>query len=147
MSEDTVQSSKDVDEVLDANILTVGVVQDDESAWKDLLVRYDIGCPVEGVAAVVNGATALGLFVNGTKELPLGGAHLGACTGAARRGVEEEADDKGVALGDEEAAELIKPYGSVDSGRRLGELEGCSAGQWLGASRSVVVVQRGEVFL
>lgn len=112
---DAVEAPEDVDEALDADVLAprpagpVRVAEDDEAAGEQLLVGDDDGGPVEGVAAVVDGAAALGLLVDGAQELPLGGAHLGARRGAAGGGVEEEADDEGVALGDEEAAELVEP--------------------------------------
>lgn len=61
--------------------------------------------------------------MHGTEELPFGGAHLGAGVCAARRAVEEETADEGVALRDEEAAELVEPEGAVDAMRRLGELQ------------------------
>ena len=125
----------------------MGVVEDDEAAGEDLLVRDDVGRPIEGVAAIVDGAAALGLLVDGAEELPLGGAHLGTRVGAAGRRVEEEADNEGVALRDEEAAELVEPQRPVDTRRRLRELKGRGAGQSLGAKRRVVIVQGGEVLL
>lgn len=107
MREDAVQPPEDVDEVLETHVLALGVGQDDEAAGEQLLVRDDVGSPIERVAAVVDGAAALGLLMNGAEELPLGGAHLGASTRAAGWRIEEETDDEGVALRDEEAAELI----------------------------------------
>lgn len=104
VGEDAVEPPEDVDEVLDADVLAVRVAKDDEAAWEELLVRHDVGGPVQGVAAVVDRAAALGLFVDGTEELPLGGSHLRAGVGAAWRGVKEEADDEGVALGYEKSA-------------------------------------------
>lgn len=93
MGEDAVQPPEDVDEVLDANILALRVGEDDKSAREQLLIRDNVGGPVERVTAVVDGAAALRLFVHGTEELPLRGAHLGTCTCAARRSIEEKADD------------------------------------------------------
>lgn len=120
---DAMQPAEDVDQALDADILAMNVVNHDEAAWKDLLVRNDVGSPVEGVAAVIYGTAALRCFVYGTEKLPFGGAHLGAGVCAAGGAVEEEAADEGVALRDEEAAELVEPEGAVDAIRRLGELQ------------------------
>ena len=147
MGEDAVQAAEDVDEVLDTDVLGVSVAEDDEAAGEELLVGDDVGGPVEGVAAVVDGAAALGLLVDGAEELPLGGAHLGAGGGAAGGCIEEEADDEGVALRDEEAAELVEPEGAVDAGGWLGELDGRVAVDGLGAVGREVVVQGGEVLL
>lgn len=92
------QPPEHVDEVLDTDVLALGVGENDETAREQLLVGDDVGGPVERVAAVVYGTAALGLIVHGAEELPLGGAHLGTCAGAAGGRVEEEADDEGVAL-------------------------------------------------
>lgn len=75
------------------------------------------------MAAVIYGTAALRLLVYGTEKLPFGGAHLGAGVCAARRAVEEEAADEGVALRDKEATELVEPEGAVDAIRGLGELQ------------------------
>lgn len=147
MGEDAVQAAEDVDEVLHGHVLVVGVGEGNQAAGEDLLVRHDVGGPVERVAAVINGAAALGLLVDGAQELPLRGAHLGARGRAARRGVEEEADDQVVALGDEEAAELIEPEGAVGAWRGSSELDGGGAGDGLGAAFAVVVVERSKVLL
>lgn len=145
--EDAVQPTEDVDEVLNPGILTVGIVEDGEAAGEELLVGDDVGGPVESVAAVVDGAAALGLLVDGAEELPLGGAHLGTRAGATGRRVEEEADDERVALRDEEATELVEPDGAVDARRGLSELQrGCACEGLCGEGR-VVEVQRGEVLL
>lgn len=93
VGEDAVEPPEYVDEVLDADVLAVRVAEDDEAAWEELLVCHDVGGPVQGVAAVVNRAAALGLFVDGAEKLPLGGSHLRAGMGAAWRGVKEEAND------------------------------------------------------
>lgn len=147
VGEYTMKSAEDVDQVLDPDVLAMIVAEYDEAAREYLLVRDHVGGPIERVAAVVDGAAALGLLVHGAQELPLGGAHLGTGVGATRGGVEEEADDEGVALRDEEAAELVEPDGTVDAGRGLGELVGGGAGERLGVGRGVVAVQGGEVFL
>lgn len=104
-------------------VLALRIIQDDESARKDFLVGNNVSSPIQGVAAVVDGAAALGLLMNGAEKLPLGGAHLGAGVCAAGRRVEEEADDEGVALRDEEAAELVEPDCAVNTVGGLGELE------------------------
>lgn len=92
------------------------------------------------MAAVIYGTAALRLLVYSTEKLPFGGAHLGAGVGAAWRAIEEEADYEGVALRDEEAAELIEPEGAIDAVRRLGELEGRGASQRLSARSGAMVV-------
>lgn len=115
MGEYAVQPAEYVDQVLYADVLAMIVTEDDETARKDLLVGDDIGCPVESMTAIVNGAAALGLLVYGAEELPLGSAHLGARVCAAWWGVEEEADDERVALRDEEAAKLVEPDGPVNA--------------------------------
>ena len=130
MGEDAVEAAEDIDEVLEGGAPVVTVGLDDEAAGENLGVGDDVGGPVQGVAAVVDGAAALGRVVHGAEELPLGGAHLGAGGGAAGRGVEEEADDEAVALLDEEAAELVQPEGTVGGGRRGGEDLGGLPGDW-----------------
>lgn len=62
---DAVQPTEDVDQALDANILAMNIVDHDEAAGEDLLVRDDVGGPVEGMAAVVDGTAALRLLVHG----------------------------------------------------------------------------------
>lgn len=99
------------------------------------------------MAAVVNGTAALGLVVYSAEKLPLGGAHFGAGDRRAWRGVEEKAYDQAIALGDEEAAELIEPEGAVDT-RRGGRQE--SSGGAVDRSSvggRVVVVEGGEMLL
>lgn len=147
MREDAVQPAEDVDQALDANILAMKIADHDEAAREDLLVRDHVGGPVESMAAVVNGTAALRLLVHGTEKLPFRRAHLGACAGAARRRVEEEADDERVALRDEEAAELVEPESAIDAGGRLGELESRGAGQRLRAGGGAVIVQSSEMLL
>ena len=78
--------------------------------------------------------------MHGAEELPLRGAHLRARRGAAGRGVEEEAHDEGVALGYEEAAELVEPESAVYPRRRRGEKLGRFAGYGEGVAAGVVVV-------
>ena len=141
------QSSKDVDEALDTRVPALGVADDGESAGEQLLVRDDVGRPVEGVAAVVDCAAALGLLVDGAQELPLRGPHLGARGRAARGVVEQEPHDEGVALRDEESAELVEPDGAFDARGGLGQLEGGFAGYGLRAAGRVVVVHCGEMLL
>ena len=143
VGEYAVQPAEHVDQVLYADVLAMTVTEDDETAWKDLLVGDDVGCPVEGMTAVVNGTAALGLLVYGAEELPLGSAHLGARVCTAWRGVEEEADDERVALGDEEAAELVEPDGSVDAVWGLRKLQCCCARDWLGVGGGMVAVEGG----
>lgn len=141
------QPAEYVDEVLNRNALVMRITQDDDSAGKYLGIRDDIGRPVEGVAAVVDSATTLGLLVDGAQKLPLGGAHLGTGGGTAGRRVEEEADDEVVALRDEEAAELVEPQGPIDRRWRRRELDGRRAGYGLRVAGRVVIVEGGEVFL
>lgn len=92
------------------------------------------------MTAVVDRAAALGLLMNSAEELPFRCAHLGACRGGAGRCVEKEPYDQGVALRDEEAAELVEPEGSIDTGWWLCELIGCVAVDGLGARGGEVVV-------
>lgn len=147
VGKDPMQSSKDIDEVLDAGVFAVSVVEDGEPAGEQLLVRDNVGCPVQRVAAVVDGAAALGLLVNGAQELPLGRAHLGTGRGAARGRVEQEAHDEGVASGDEESAELVEPDGAIDGGGGCGKLHCGVARYRLGSGSCVVVVESGEMLL
>ena len=151
VGEDTVQPAEDVDEVLDRGGLVVAALARGrgrhEARGEDLGVRDHVGGPVEGVAAVVDGAAGFRGVVHGAQELPLRGAHLRARGGAAGRGVEEEADDEGVALRDEEAAELVEPEGAVDARGRRGEELGRLAGYGYGVAAGVVVVEGGEVLL
>lgn len=147
VGEDAVEAAEDVDEVLDGDALAVGVGRDDEAAGEDLGVGDDVGGPVEGVAAVVDGAAALGLLVHGAEELPLRRAHFRTRIGAAGRRVEQEADDEGVALRDEEAAEFVEPEGSVDGWRRGGELDGGGATNRLGVALGVVEMEGSEMLL
>jgi hypothetical protein len=122
MGEYAMQPAEHIDEILDTHILTVVVIMDDKAAGEDLLVGHNVGSPVQGVTAVVDGAAALGLFVHSAEELPFGSAHFRARVRTAWRGVEEEANDQGVALRDEEAAELIEPDSPVDAIGRCREL-------------------------
>lgn len=87
--------------------MTLG--HDDKSAGEELRVRDDVGSPIEGVAAIVNGAAAPGLVVNGAQKLPFGGAHLRTRGGGTGGHVEQEADYQAVTLGDEETAKLVQP--------------------------------------
>jgi hypothetical protein len=99
------------------------------------------------VAAVVDGAATLGLLVDGAEKLPFRGSHFGTCLRATRRGIEEEANDELVALGDEESAQLIEPNGSVDASRWLGKLVRGLASNGLRARGGMMVVQSGEMLL
>ena len=99
------------------------------------------------MAAIIDGAAALGLLMYGAQELPLGGTHLGARRGAAGRGVEEKPHDERVALGDEEAAELVKPECAVDTRRGLRELVCGFASDGLRAVGGMMVMEGCEVFL
>lgn len=145
--EDAVKPPEDVDEVLQTHILALRVVQYGEAAGEELLVRNNVGGPIERVTAVVDGAAGLGLLVYGAEELPFGGAHFGAGARAAGGCVEEEADNEGVALRDEKAAELVKPYRPFDAGRWLSQQEGALAAEGLSSFPDVVVVQGCEVLL
>lgn len=100
MGEYPVQPSEDADEVFDARSSVIYGIPRGEAqpAGEDLLARDDVGRPVEGVAAVVNRAAALGGVVDRAQELPLAGAHLRAGCGGAWRVVEEEADNQVVAF-------------------------------------------------
>lgn len=99
------------------------------------------------MAAVVNGTAALRLLVDGAKELPLGSTHLGTGGGATGRGVEQKPDDEGVALRNEEPAQLVQPEGAVDPGRGGRELD-CGRAVYRGAVAVRVVVMEGcEVLL
>lgn len=147
VGEDAVQAAEDVDEVLDDGALVVAVGEDDEAAGEELRVGDDVGGPVERVAAVVDGAAALGLVVHGAQELPLGRAHLRAGGGRAGRHVKQEPHDQAVALRDQEPAELVEPERAVDAGRGRGELGGRRPVYRRRVGRRVVVVQSCEVFL
>lgn len=92
MREYPVQAAKDIYEILNADILAVRIGDNHESAGEQLLVRHHIRRPVESVAAVVDGAAALGLLMDCTQKLPFGGTHFGTRAGAARRRVEQEAN-------------------------------------------------------
>lgn len=146
MGKDAVKTAEHVNQVLNGSVLVVGVGKD-EATGKDLGVCDDVGGPVEGVAAVVDGAAGARLLVDSAQELPLGGPHLWAGGGAAGRRVKEEADDQAVALSDKEAAELVEPEGAVGAGGGLGEDVGGLAGDGDGVVGGVVVVKGGEVFL
>jgi len=98
MSKYAMQPAEHIDEILHANILAMIVVVNNKTAREDLLVGHDVGSPVQCMAAVVNGATALRLLMHSTEKLPFGSAHLGARVRTAWRGVEEEPNDQGVAL-------------------------------------------------
>jgi hypothetical protein len=88
------QSAEHIDEIFHADILTMIVVVNNKTAGEDLLVGYNVGSPVQSMAAVVNSAAALGLLMHSTQELPFGSAHLRARVRTAWRGVEEEANDQ-----------------------------------------------------
>lgn len=62
---------EDIDQVLNPDILTMSVGQNNKSTGEELLIGDDVSGPIEGVAAVVDGAAALGLLVNGAEKLPL----------------------------------------------------------------------------
>ena len=112
----------------------------------------DVGGPVEGVAAVVDGAAGLGRVVHGAEVLPLRGAHLRAVFCGARRVVREEAHYQAVGLLHEEATELVEPERTVHVLGRRGEYcrrfarDGDSGvGVLFGARR--IEVERFEVLL
>jgi hypothetical protein len=119
MGENTMQTAEDVDEVLNSGALLV--VIDDKPAREDLRVGHNVGSPIESVTAVVDGTAILGRLVHGTQELPLARTHFGARGCAARRGIEQEADDQAVALSNQEPAQLIQPQGFVHTSRRGGQ--------------------------
>lgn len=147
MCEYSVQPAKHVDKVFHPNVLAVRIVHDDKSAREDLLISHDVGGPVQGVAAVVNRTTALRLLVNGAEKLPLGGTHLGASASATGWCVEQETNDERVALGNQEAAELVKPEGTVDAGGRLSQLQGGRTSKRLGVGGGMIAVEGREVLL
>ena len=147
MGEYAVQPAEHIDEVLHANILAMSVVVNNKAAGEDLLVGHDVGSPIQCMAAVVNGATALRLLMHSTKKLPFRSAHLRARVRTAWRGVEEETNDQGVALRDEEAAEFIEPDGSVHAARRCRKLQCGFAGNRSSIGSSMVTMESGEVFL
>lgn len=88
------QPAEHIDEILDAKILTMIVVVNNKPAREDLLVGYNVGSPVQGMTAVVDGAATLGLLMHSTEELPFGSAHLRARVRTTWWGVEEEANDQ-----------------------------------------------------
>ena len=100
VGEDAVQAPKDVNEVLQYRALIVAFRNKNESAREYLRIGDDVCGPVERVAAVIDGAATLGLFVDGAQELPFGGAHLGTCGGRTWWGVEEKSYYEAVALSD-----------------------------------------------
>lgn len=117
------------------------IAEDDKPTGEDLLVCDNVGGPIKRMAAIVDCAATLGLLMDRTKELPLGGAHFRAGVGATRRGIEKETDDKGIALGDKKPAKFVEPDSSVDIGRRLSKLQRGCARERLGIGRSVITVQ------
>lgn len=147
------QPPEDADEVLDPRAAIVHGVAGSQAqaAGEDLLAGDDVGGPIEGVTAVVDGAAALGGLVDGAQELPLAGAHLRAGGGGAGGFVEEEADDQVVALVGEEAAEFVEPQGAVDALGLGGDEERSFARDGVGVVAvggfCVAVVQSFEVFL
>ncbi len=144
---DTVQTTKNVDQVFQAHVFALRVVQYHKSTREDVLIRYYISSPVESVAAVVDCAAALGLFMHGTEKLPLGRAHLRARCSTAGRCIKQKSDNKGVALRDEESAKLVEPQCSIDTGGRLRNLMGCRSRQCSSALRCEVIMQSSEVLL
>lgn len=147
MRKDAMQSSENIDQVLLDGVPVVTLVEHGETAGEDLGVRHDICSPVQRVAAVVDGATTLGLVVYGAQELPLGGAHLGASRLGARRGIEEEADYQIVALHNQEATELVEPQCLVNARRRRRDLRGSLARDGLRARIGMMVMQSSEMLL
>lgn len=125
----------------------MSIAEDCEPTGEELLVGHDVGCPVERVAAVVDGAAALGLLMDRAKKLPLGSSHLGTRLRTARRGVEEEPYDELVAFGDEESTKLVEPDGAIDARRRLGELVSCLARYRLSARGCAVVMEGSKMLL
>lgn len=123
------------------------VTVNNEAAREDLLVCDNVGSPIQGVAAIVDGAAALGLFVDGAEKLPFRCAHLGARAGATRGRIKQEANNERVALRYEEAAQLVEPDGTVDAGWRLCELESSLSSNGLCVGGGMVAVESGEVFL
>ena len=103
------------------------------------------------MAAVIDRTTALRRFMHSAQELPLTGPHFRTSSCRTRRIVEQEADDKVVALVYEEAAEFVKPEGAVDAFWLRGDQHGCLACDWdnvLAVDRFAVVIMEGfEVFL
>ncbi|KAJ8121160.1 hypothetical protein O1611_g10175 [Lasiodiplodia mahajangana] len=57
--------SEHVDQVLQYSALVMALRHEYKSAGEYLGVRDNIGCPIERMAAVINGAAALGLVVYG----------------------------------------------------------------------------------
>lgn len=94
------QPSEDANEVLDTRSTIIPSIScsQTQAAREDLLAGDDVGRPIEGVAAIINGAAALGGLVDGAQELPLAGAHLRAGDCGAGRLIEEEADDQVIAF-------------------------------------------------
>jgi hypothetical protein len=75
-----------------------------------VLLRCEgVSCPVEGVAAVVDGTTRLRWIMHCAEVLPLGGAHLGTGCGRAWWVIVEESNQDGVDLLYEEAAQFVEP--------------------------------------
>lgn len=65
MGEDSMEPTKNINKVLQHGTLIVTLWNDDESTGEDLGISDYVRCPVEGVAAVVDGAATLGLVMDG----------------------------------------------------------------------------------
>jgi hypothetical protein len=77
------------------------------------------------MATIINRTARFRLLVHRAEELPFTSPHLGTGQGGAGRGVEEEADEEGIALLDYETGEFVEPEGAVDGwGGGRGEEEG-----------------------
>ena len=85
------------------------------------LARENIRSPVESVAAIVNGTTALRWIVNGTEILPLRRTHFRAGLCRAWRSFAEQAYDKFIGFLNEESAEFVEPKITVHSFRWGGD--------------------------
>lgn len=110
MRKDAIQPSEDVGQMSHAGLCAAARLRaESQSAGKVFRRRKDIRGPIEGMAAIVDGAAGFGRIVHGTEVLPLGCPHLGASLGGAGRRVGEEGDDKIVDFHSQEATQLVEP--------------------------------------
>lgn len=120
VGKDTIYTAEDFGHFTDLCLGRERLGAQAESAGEQLGRCQSGGAPIEGVTAVVNGATGLGRFVGGAEVLPFACAHLGTCGSGTGRIIGEETAGHHVCFLSEEATQLVQPDSSVDTRRWLG---------------------------
>lgn len=106
MGKDPVHAAEDVGQ-LPLLVAGIGFRSEGQAAGEVLGGGQNVGRPIEGVAAVVNGAARLRWVVDSTQVLPFGSAHLRAGLGGTGGFVGEERNKDEIDFLAQEPTQLV----------------------------------------